>query len=403
MINLILVSKQPSVNLRLREQLLTDEELEVLDEISNADEALEKVDLQNPNILLLYSGDADSDAISLAERVIQRKPRTFVILLMERMTMERLQLATAAGCHNVFPVPENAKELCALVHRVYNAENDRINALDSNERATWASKILSVYSAKGGIGKTTIATNLALELARQKKKVCLIDLDLLFGDVHVFMDVEPKETISDLMQENFRNSIDSVRSFMTVHPSGIHILCSPKAPEYADTVSGERVQSLLSLLRAYYDYIIIDTPVNFSDPTLAALEASTSILFVTGLEVSILKNSKMAMTVLDSLGQKKKVRTIINRAVEINSINAGDVQRILDAPILSRIPSEYLVAVAAINQGLPFVKSAPKAKISLAIADIADKLVRGDDTYDMVQLTAKEKRALNKRYKSKDK
>ena len=99
MINLILVSKQPSVNLRLREQLLTDEELEVLDEISNADEALEKVDLQNPNILLLYSGDADTDAISLAERVIQRKPRTFVILLMERMTMERLQLATAAGCH----------------------------------------------------------------------------------------------------------------------------------------------------------------------------------------------------------------------------------------------------------------------------------------------------------------
>ena len=76
MINLILVSKQPSVNLRLREQLLTDEELEVLDEISNADEALEKVDLQNPNILLLYSGEADTDAISLAERVIQRKPRT---------------------------------------------------------------------------------------------------------------------------------------------------------------------------------------------------------------------------------------------------------------------------------------------------------------------------------------
>ncbi|MBR5537200.1 MAG: AAA family ATPase [Clostridia bacterium] len=403
MINLILVSKQPSVNLRLREQLLTDGELEVLDEISNADEALEKVDLQNPNILLLHSGETDTDAISLAERVVQRKPRTFVIVLMEHMTMERLQQATAAGCHNVFPVPENAKELCALVHRVYNAENDRINALDSNERATWASKILSVYSAKGGIGKTTIATNLAMELARQKKKVCLIDLDLLFGDVHVFMDVEPKETLSDLMQENFRNSIDSVRSFMTVHPSGIHILCAPKTPEYAETVSGERVQSLLSLLRAYYDYIIIDTAVNFSDPTLAALEASTSILFVTGLEVSILKNSKMAMTVLDSLGQKKKVRTVINRAVEINSINAGDVQRILDAPILARIPSEYLVAVAAINQGLPFVKSAPKAKISVAICDIADKLIRGDDTYDMVQLTAKEKRALNKRYKSKDK
>lgn len=399
MINIIVVSKQPNVSTMLREYLQTDEELEVLDELSNSDEVLEKLDLLSPNILLLHAGETDSDAISLAERVIQRKPRTFVILLMEHMTLERMQMAIAAGCHNITNVPDSARDLVDLVHRVYNAENDRILALDSNERATWSSKIITVYGAKGGIGKTTIATNLAMTLAAQKKKVALIDLDLLFGDVHVFLDVEPKETISDLMQENFKNSIDSVRAFMTVHSSGIHVLCSPKTPEYAETVSGERVQSLLALLRSYYDYIIIDTAVNFSDPTLAALEASTSILFVTGLEVSILKNSKMAMSVLDSLGQKKKVRIIVNRAVEINSITAADVRRILDAPILARIPSEYLVAVAAINQGQPFIQSAPKAKISIAINDIAEKLITDNDQYDIEHLTAKERRTLAKRYK----
>ena len=399
MINIIVVSKQPNVSTMLREYLQTDEELEVLDELSNSDEVLEKLDLLSPNILLLHAGETDSDAISLAERVIQRKPRTFVILLMEHMTLERMQMAIAAGCHNITTVPDTARDLVDLVHRVYNSENDRILALDSNERATWSSKIITVYGAKGGIGKTTIATNLAMTLAAQKKKVALIDLDLLFGDVHVFLDVEPKETISDLMQENFKNSIDSVRAFMTVHSSGIHVLCSPKTPEYAETVSGERVQSLLALLRSYYDYIIIDTAVNFSDPTLAALEASTSILFVTGLEVSILKNSKMAMSVLDSLGQKKKVRIIVNRAVEINSITAADVRRILDAPILARIPSEYLVAVAAINQGQPFIQSAPKAKISIAINDIAEKLITDNDQYDIEHLTAKERRTLAKRYK----
>ena len=399
MINIIVVSKQPNVSTMLREYLQTNEELEVLDELSNSDEVLEKLDLLSPNILLLHAGETDSDAISLAERVIQRKPRTFVILLMEHMTMERMQMAIAAGCHNITALPDSARDLVDLVHRVYNSENDRILALDSNERATWSSKIITVYGAKGGIGKTTIATNLAMTLAAQKKKVALIDLDLLFGDVHVFLDVEPKETISDLMQENFKNSIDSVRAFMTVHSSGIHVLCSPKTPEYAETVSGERVQSLLALLRSYYDYIIIDTAVNFSDPTLAALEASTSILFVTGLEVSILKNSKMAMSVLDSLGQKKKIRIIVNRAVEINSITAADVRRILDAPILARIPSEYLVAVAAINQGQPFIQSAPKAKISIAINDIAEKLVTDNDQYDIEHLTAKERRTLAKRYK----
>ena len=403
MISLILVSKQSTAGRTLREYLGTDPELDLLAELSNADEALEKVDLLSPNILLIHAGDSDTDAVSLAERVIQRKPRTFVILLMQSLTLERMQMANAAGCHNIAPFPTNAKALCDFVHRVHNTENDRITALDTNERATWSSKIITVYGAKGGLGKTTIATNLAIMLAKQKKKVCLIDLDLLFGDVHIFMDVEPKETISDLMQERFSNSIDGVRTFMAVHSTGIHLLCAPKTPEYAETVSGERIQSLLALLRSYYDYILIDTAVNFSDPTLAALEASTTILFLTGLDVSTLKNSKMAMSILESLGQKKKVRVIINRAVEINSITVSDVQRIVDAPILARIPSDYLVAVAALNQGQPFAQSAPKAKLSLAIGDIAEKIITGNDQFDLQKLTPRERRALMKRYKTKDK
>ena len=403
MISMILVSKQASVCRNLREFIGTDPELELIAEAAGSDEALEKVDLLNPNILLINSGGSDTDAVSLAERVIQRKPRTFVILLMQHLTLDSMQVASAAGCHNISPFPESAKELCDFIHRVHNTENDRIAALDTNERATWSSKIITVYGAKGGLGKTTIATNLALALAKQKKKVAILDLDLLFGDVHIFMDVKPKETISDLMQESFSSSIDSVRAFMTVHPSGIHILCAPKTPEYAETVSGDRIQSLLALLRSYYDYIIIDTAVNFSDPTLAALEASTTILFITGLDVSTLKNSKVAMSILESLGQKKKVRVIINRAVEINSITVADVQRIVDAPILSRIPSDYLVAVAALNQGQPFVQSTPKAKLSLAIGDIAEKIITGTDHFDMQKLSPRERRALMKRYSTKEK
>ena len=403
MISIVLVSKQAGACRNIREFIGTDPELDLLAEVSDSDEALKKVDLLSPSILLNSSGESDTDTLCLAERVIQRKPRTFVILLVQQLTLESIQAANAAGCHNIAQAPENAKELCDFIHRVYTAENDRIAALDTNEHSTWASKIITVYGAKGGLGKTTIATNLALMLAKQKKKVAILDLDLLFGDVHIFMDVDPKETISDLMQESFSTSIDSVQAFMTVHPSGIHILCAPKTPEYAEIVSGDRIQSLLALLRSYYDYIVIDTAVNFSDPTLAALEASTTILFVTGLDVSILKNSKVAMSILESLGQKKKVRAIINRAVEINSITIADVQRIVDVPILSRIPSDYLVAVAALNQGQPFVQSAPKAKLSLAIQDIAEKIITGSDNFDIQKLTPRERRALMKRYSTKEK
>ena len=395
------VSKQEKVRDVLRDYLGSDSELEIVAEEKGGDAALEKVENISPDILLINS--EDSDAFSLAERVIQRKPRTFVILIAEQFTVDVLKNANAVGCHNVIAFPETAKALCDDVHRVYNAENGRIAALDGNQRVVWTSKVITVFSAKGGIGKTTIATNLAIKLAEKNKKVVVLDLDLQFGDVHIFMDAEPKETIADLVQDMDQATIDSVRSYMTVHPSGVNIIAAPKSPEYAEMISGDRMQTLLGLLRSYYDYVIIDTATNFSDVTIAALEASTLILFVTGLDVSILKNSKTALSVLESLGQKKKVRTVINRAIEINSISTADVQRIVDAPILARIPSDYMMAVAALNRGQPFVQSAPKAKLSLAIADIAEKIESGKDNFDIQQLTPKERRALLKKYRTKEK
>lgn len=402
-IHLMLVSKQEPVLASLRELLQADEELRILAEAPGGDAALEAVENASPELLLIHSGGSDTDAVNLAERVILRKPRTFVVLLVQELTLEVMQAAAAAGCHNVIPFPEDGREFCGYLRRIYNAESGRIAALNTNQRVVWASKVITVYGAKGGLGKTSMAVNLAIKLAEMGRKVALLDLDLQFGDVHIFMDADPRETISDLVQDMGSPDIDGVRSYMTVHPSGVHLLCAPKSPEYADMVSGERIQSLLGLLRSYYDYVIIDTASNFADATLAALEASTTILFLTGLDISILKNSKVAMGILESLGQKKKVRTIINRAVEVSSITIADVQRIVDAPILARVPSDYLVAVAALNRGQPFVQSAPKSKLSLAVSDIAEKLDSGADNFDIQQLSPREKRALMRKYRTKDK
>lgn len=403
MIGVMLVSKSDRVLDTVSGYINADTELEVLGEAKNGESALEKVENLSPDILVIHKTQGDTDTISLAERIIKLKPRTFVILITDNYTVDELKKANAVGCHNIIPFPENDREICDAIHRVYNAESGRIAALDSTQRVVWSSKVISVFSAKGGLGKTTIAANLAVSLAEKNKKVALVDLDLQFGDVSIFMDAEPKDTIADLVQDVDFSSIDSVRSYMTVHPSGVHLICAPKSPEYADIVTGEKVQSLIGLLRSYYDYVIIDTATSFSDATLSALESSSQILFVTGLDISILKNSKTAMGILESLGQKKKIRTIINRAIEINSISTADVQRIVDAPILSRIPSDYMMAVAALNRGQPFVQSAPKAKLSLAIKDIADKIISGADNFDIQQLTPKERRALMRKYKMKEK
>ena len=403
MISLMLVSHQDNVLASLHHLLAADDSLEILADAPGGEAALEKVENLSPDVLIVNSGSGDPDALNLAERVILRRPRTFVILLMQQMTLERMQAAAAIGCHNTMEFPTDGKSFCESIHRIYNAENGRIHALSTIQSVTWSSKVITVFGAKGGLGKTTIATNLAVKLAEAGKKVAIVDLDLQFGDVHIFLDMDPKETIADLMQDMSAQSIDAVRSYMSIHSSGVHVLCAPKSPEYADIVSAERLESLLGLLRAYYDFVIVDTAVNFSDATLAALEASTSILFVTGLDVSILKNSKLAMGILESLGQKKKVKVIINRAVEIKSIEIADVQRIIDAPILARFPSDYMVAVAALNLGQPFVHSAPKARLSLAVSDIAEKIAVGNDSFDIQQYTAKERRKLARRYRTREK
>lgn len=402
MISIMLVSRQSEVLAALRSFISKDEELELAAEAAGGESALEKVENLSPDILVVNSSAADSEAINLAERVAARKPKTFVILLAEELSLETVQNATSAGIHNIIEFPSDASEFCSYIRRVYNAESGRIAALNANARVTWSSKVITVFGAKGGLGKTSIATNLAIKLAQQNKKIAIVDLDLQFGDVHVFMDIDPKETVSDFAQDTAAPTIDSIRTYMSIHSSGVHVLCAPKSPEYADMVSAEKIQSLLGLLRSYYDYVIIDTGANFADTTLCALEASTAILFVTGLDISILKNSKAAMGILDSLGLKKKVKVIINRAIEINTITIADVQRIVDAPILARIPSDYMVAVAALNQGQPFVLSAPKSKLSLAISDMALNIDSGAENYDLQQLSPKERRALMKKYRTKE-
>ncbi len=402
MISIMLVGKQEPV-LNLQRFLESDPELEVVASAPGGENALVKIENSSPDLLIIHADSADSQAISLAERVILRKPRTFVILVPEAESMDLFRAANEAGCHNIIPLPANAEKFCREIHRIYSAESERIEALDSNRRVSWTSKVITVFGAKGGLGKSTIAANLAVKLAMKSKKVAVVDLDLQFGDIQICMDLEPKETIADLMQDMNTPGIDVLRTYMNVHPSGAHVLCAPKSPEYAEMVSGDRVSAILSVLRSCYDYVIVDTAANFSDVTLAALDAASIILFVTGLDISILKNSKLAMNILESLGQKKKVRVIINRAVEISTISVSDVQNIVDAPILARIPSDYLTAVTALNQGLPFVVSQPKSKLALAVSDIADKIISGNDSFDIQKLSAKERRQLLRKYRTKEK
>jgi pilus assembly protein CpaE len=276
-IKIMLISRVERTLAALR-AMIQDEELAFIAESPGGEAAIDSIENTAPDMIILPLGSGDQDTLSLAERVILYRPKTFVVLVAESLDVDTMQSAMNIGAHNLIQFPKDAAQFAEYLKTVYNNETTRLTAVTDKKNLAWMSRVVTVFGSKGGLGKTTIATNLAVKLAQSKKKVALVDLDLQFGDVYIYMDLEPKDTISELVQEVYLPNIDSVRSYMMVHSSGVHVLCAPKSPEYAEVVSADRVQSLLRLLRSYYDYVIIDTPPTFDDVTITAIEASTTVL-----------------------------------------------------------------------------------------------------------------------------
>ena len=390
---LFLVSKLDKNIQALREKI-QDEDLVVIGEANGGATALDQIENQNPDIVIVSMSRGDMDALNLAERIITYHPKNYVILVAEDLNVEVMQAAMKIGAHNVTTLAQTEKEFCDYIKTVYNSETLRIRSLTEKQNIAWSSQVITMFSPKAGLGKTTIAVNLATALAEKGKKVAIIDLNLQFGDVPLFMDLEPKDTIAELVQDSYNPNIDTIRSYMMMHSSGVHVLCAPKSPEYAEVISVERVQGLLSLIRSYYDFVIVDTASAFDDITMTAIEAANTVFFITGLDVSILKNSRVSMNLLDSLQQKEKLWVVVNRAVEMNSISLADVEKVLHEPIRATLPSDYMVAVNALNKGVPFVTGASGSKLSLAMQEIVKALLSGEKDSMKVDTAKKAKKGL---------
>ncbi len=382
-IKVLLISKMER-NIEALRSKIEDEEIIIIGDSIGGAQALDKIENTSPDIIIMTLGAGDTDVLNLAERIILHRPKTFVVLVADSLDVEIMQEAVKVGCHNLIEFPATSKEFAEYIKSVYNNESIRIKSLSNKDTLVWASRVITVFGAKGGLGKSTIAANLAVKLAEKRKKVALVDLDLQFGDLNIFLDLEPKDTIVELVQDVVTPNIDSVRSYMAVHSSGVHVLCAPRSPEYAELVSADKVQSLLSLLRTYYDYVIVDTSPSFTDVTITAIESSSILFFVTGLDISILRNSKLSVSLLESLQQTDKIRLVVNRAVDMNSITINDVQKIIGYPIWAKIPSDYKVAVNALNRGVPFVTGAPNSKLSASISGLTEILIKGSTDYDLM-------------------
>jgi pilus assembly protein CpaE len=369
MINVSIISPSQEKTKYLKAALNNADGINIAGISDSGTKAVDKIILQAPDIVLFSPERPEEDISDIVRRLYISLPACSLILICGQADFSTLQQAVKAGVRNVLKWPLEAGELEDNIHYLYNVEALRLKNKPQENYTKWQSQVVTVFGTKGGIGKTTISVNLATALARMGKRVAILDLDLQFGDVGVFFDIDTKDSIAELVSEN-NFEIDKIKSYMQLHRSGVSVLCAPKSPEYAEAVTAEHVERIVASIRPHFDFVVIDTPPSFNDITITALEHSDLILFILTLDVSTLRNAKISMGILDSLQNREKTKIIVNREVE-NIISLKDAEKIIKSQVFGRIPSDWKTATMSLNKGVPFVIDMPGTKISAALYNLA--------------------------------
>ena len=232
--------------------------------------------------------------------------------------------------------------------------------------------VVTIFGAKGGIGKTTIATNLATALVHTTQaNVVLVDMDTRFGDVAIMMDIAVERSIADLGRHIDELDRESIKESLARHHTGVSILPAPLHPTEWRNLTPQHIEKIIDLLAQGHDYVVIDTPGTFNEIIAATLELGDLILLVTSMDIASIKDTALALEMLRAADvSEDKVKLIINHSTSANTLREEDVERVLEYRVTWRIPHDYNVATS--NQlGIPIVIAKPYARVSRAITDMA--------------------------------
>jgi len=352
--------------------------IEVIGEAGNGSEAVFVVKEAKPDIVLMDINMPVIDGIKATEEISLTVPESTVIIMSVQGESEYIKRAMSAGARAYITKPFSGDELVKTIKDTFERENRRrdIKPVRAQNNEAVESKIVTVFSTKGGVGKTTIASNLAVSLARKtKKKVALLDFDLQFGDIAIMLNVSAKNTISDLINDIHQLDSENIDDYLVTHFSGVRILPAPLKPEYAEYITSSHVERILKALRANYHYIIIDTSAGFHETVLTSLDMSDRILFVSTLDLPTIKNIKAGLDVMETLNYPKdKISIILNKATEQYGIKFKDFEETLKYPIRFYIPEDSQTVITSANKGFPFVMTRMETKVARAINNISDEI-----------------------------
>ncbi|MFW5474642.1 AAA family ATPase [Knoellia sp. CPCC 206450] len=314
------------------------------------------------------------EASLLVESVRADRPEIGFILLRHRLDVTTMGQALRSGFREVVGA-DDATALSDAVRR----SRDLTAKIAGHHGGAAApqGRIVTVFSAKGGVGKTTLSTNIATHLAMSGLRTVLVDLDLSFGDVGISMQLLPTSSVHDAVGMSGHLDSEGLAQLITHHgASGLDVIAAPTDPSLADRVSAQVVTELLRVAAANYDYVIVDTPPAFTEHVLAACDVSSLLVLIATLDIPAVKNLKLALETLDALGSPRDSRVIVlNRADVKVGLRSEDVVQALGVPIAVSVPASTSVP-ASVNRGVPLVLESPRDPVSVALRELGDTHIR---------------------------
>lgn len=332
---------------------------------------------QDSNVVVIGPSIEQEAAFRVADTMRIARPALGVILVRKRVDTALLADALRSGVREVVG-ERDITSLAGAVHRAAElSERLREKVTDGGASdSAPLGRLVTVFSAKGGCGKTTLATNLAAALADGgKREVVLVDLDLAFGDVAIALQLFPAHTIADAVPMIDTLDETALKSLLTPHSPGLAALVAPVEPSPAETITAGLVSTILHFLKQSHSYVVVDTPPAFTDHVLAAFDESDVVALLATLDIPALKNLKVTLETMELLNYpKERWRVVLNRADSKVGLSLSEVEKTLRMPISAQIPSSRSIP-ASINRGEPLMHAEPNHPASMAIKQFAEQHV----------------------------